>query len=255
MIVIDRTLYQVIPQSLIKTLSREEYIVDFLCRINGTSIIFQATKLLRLSPSVYATSTTIFHRFYHRTSCSFEKYDVWGVSMACVLLACKVEEQLRKIREIILVFIHVYRRMRLALGSVCSSVDTTQTKTIKLASKTAISISLSNLLDEKHLSDDEKKNILRCIRPLPQYGIMYKEWEEQIMEMENIILRELGFVLYWIPNSHPHTFLLYFMKILNIEEKNVAQYAWNCCNDSCRLDLCIRYPPEMTACAAISTAV
>mmetsp|Transcript_4629 Transcript_4629/g.8886 ORF Transcript_4629/g.8886 Transcript_4629/m.8886 type:complete len:357 (-) Transcript_4629:76-1146(-) len=247
---IDRKIYQVIPSSLISDGAKEDSTINFLYRINGTSIIFQSSKLLRLPSSVYATSSTIFHRFYHRETCTFHKYDGWSVAMASILLACKVEEQVRRIREIIIVFIHVYRRMRLGLGSVCDT--SCSTGNVKLSSK--LSSAFSDALREKNLSDEEKKNILRYIRPIPQYGILYKEWEEQIMEMENIILRELGFVLYWIPSSHPHTFLLYFMKILDIEDNAVAQYAWNCCNDSCRLDLCVRYPPEMTACAAIHLA-
>lgn len=248
-VTIDRTVYQVIPDTLISTKSKDESAVDFLYRINGTSIIFQSSKLLRLPSSVYATSATIFHRFYHRETCSFEKYDVWSVAMASILLACKVEEQVRRIREIIIVFLHVYRRMRLGLGSVYDMCSTDNTNL-----PWGLSSAFSDVLREKNLPDEEKKNILRYIRPIPQYGILYKEWEEQIMELENIILRELGFVLYWIPSSHPHTFLLYFMNILGIDEKTVAQYAWNCCNDSCRLDLCVRYPPEMTACAAIHLA-
>jgi Cdk activating kinase (CAK)/RNA polymerase II transcription initiation/nucleotide excision repair factor TFIIH/TFIIK, cyclin H subunit len=246
---VDRTVHQVIPNSVLCNKLKEDSAADFLYRINGTSIIFQSAKLLRLPSSVYATSATIFHRFYHRETCTFDKYDVWSVAMASILLACKVEEEVRRIREIIIVFIHVYRRMRLGLGSVFEKSSTYNTK---LSSN--ISLAFSDLLREKNLTDEEKKNILRYIRPIPQYGILYKEWEEQIMDTENTILRELGFVLYWIPGSHPHTFLLYFMKILGIDEKAVAQYAWNCCNDSCRLDLCVRYPPEMTACAAIHLA-
>ena len=83
---------------------------ELLHRLNGTSILSQTTTLLRLSASTYATSTTIFHRFYHRKS--LREYDVWSVSLGCVVLACKVEEEIRKVSEIILVFVHVYRRTR-----------------------------------------------------------------------------------------------------------------------------------------------
>ena len=157
-----------------------------------------------------------------------------------------MEEEVRRIREIIIVFLHVYRRMRLCVGVVAGKARKEGSKFITTAQ--------SNVLNEKELSEEEKQNILRYIRPLPQYGTLYKEWEEQVMDMENIILRELGFTLYWIPGSHPHVFLLYFIKVLDIQEKRVAQVAWNHCNDSCRLDLCVRYPPEMTACAAIHLA-
>jgi transcription initiation factor TFIIIB Brf1 subunit/transcription initiation factor TFIIB len=174
-----------------------------------------------------------------------EKYDVWSVSIASLLLACKVEEDVRRIREIILVFIHVYRRMRLGLGS--SRIGAKQNKGF-------VPIAQADILNEKMLSDEEKQNILRYVRPLPQYGMLYKEWEEQVMEMENIILRELGFVLSWIPDSHPHNFLLYFIKVLGVEGKDVAQSAWNYCNDALRLDVCVRYSPECIACAAIHLA-
>jgi hypothetical protein len=249
--IVDRNVLQIIPQSRIKSCSNYSSRIEFLHRINGTSIIFQAATLLRLSPSVYATTTTIFHRFYHRESCSLEKFDVWSIAIASLLLACKVEEDVRRIREIILVFIHVYRRMRLGLGSA-----STGTNDMEVIPKTpeSLSIAQAGILKENHLSEEERQNILRYVRPLPQYGMLYKEWEEQVMDMENIILRELGFVLYWIPDSHPHTFLLYFIKVLGVEEKCVAQFAWNYCNDSCRLDICVRYSPELVACAAIHLA-
>uniref|UniRef100_A0A7S3V5W6 Cyclin-like domain-containing protein n=1 Tax=Chaetoceros debilis TaxID=122233 RepID=A0A7S3V5W6_9STRA len=255
--VVDRKVHQTVPRPENGETTSSSHLpieTEFLHRINGTSIIFQATKLLRLSPSVYATSTSIFHRFYHR--CSLIKYDVWSISLASVLLACKTEEEVRRIREIILVFVHVYRRMRLGAGSddVRSSINSDKQKSSGIKLK-FISIKRSPLLEEKPISLEEKQNILRYIRPLPQMGQLYREWEETIMEMENVILRELGFMLHWITESHPHVFLLYFIKVLNVKNhKVVGQIAWNYCNDSCRIDLCVRYSSELIACAAIYLA-
>ena len=141
--------------------------------------------------------------------------------------------------------------MRLGLGSTNSSAIG---KDGESKASGFTSIAQADILKEKMLSEEEKQNILRYVRPLPQYGMLYKEWEAQVMEMENIILRELGFVLCWIPDSHPHNFLLYFIKVLGLEGENVAQLAWNYCNDALRLDACVRYSPESVACAAIHLA-
>jgi hypothetical protein len=232
-----------------------------LHRLNGTSIISQCATLLRLSASTYATATTIFHRFYHRKS--LREYDVWSTSMAAVILACKIEEEIRRVNEVILVFVHVYRRMRFAMGSnnlcgldamKCVTGEHFQTALCPL------------LLNSKVVNEEERQNILRYIQPLPRTGPVFKEWESELMAQEHVILRELGFSLYWIPESHPHVFLLYFMKVLElvdnensindeIETSNgiphkfkngmVGQIAWNYCNDSCRLDLCVRYEAEL----------
>ena len=238
--VIDREVLQVIPQKFLKEYTKESRQVELLHKIHGTSILYSASKLLCLSPSAYATSASIFHRFYQRQNCTLDKYDVWSVALGSILLASKVEEDVRRISDIILVFIQVYRRMRLEYGKQGESNKSEYIVTAK-----------SDILQNKKLSEEEKENLLRYTHPLPRYGILYKEWEEQIMEMENIILRELGFMLYWIPDSHPHTFILYFIKVLEIEGKDVAQRSWNYCNDSYRLDFCVRFSPEIIACAAI----
>merc|ERR1740121_2830215 len=67
-----------------------------------------------MNSSGYATACCIFHRFY---SCeSLQKYDVWSISMACLLIAGKIEDDCRSLRRIIICFIHLYRKRRLALN-------------------------------------------------------------------------------------------------------------------------------------------
>jgi len=147
-------------------------------------------------------------------------------------------------REIILAFVHVYRRFRLGIRYIKLDENHTSEKGFQTA-MSGLVLSFGRNADVV-LNDEEKQNILRYIRPLPRSGPVYLEWKQILERMEQVILRELGFSLYWIPQRHPHVFLLYFIRVLEIEkEKLIAQRAWNYCNDSCRLDLCVRYEAEI----------
>jgi len=160
--------------------------------------------------------------------------------MACILISGKLEDDLSSIREIILCFVHLYRRRRLRLSE---KKDGTKEGEEDYCSPLAAS-----------LSTEEKFNIMRHFPPMSAFGQAYKEWKDVLLKTENVVLRSLGFVLYWIPDSHPHKFILYFVRVLGMEkeeEHRLAQTAWNYCNDSCLLDVCVRYEPEITACAAI----
>ena len=269
-VVVDRTLHPLLttqqqqpsitPSSSSSSVSPA---TERLHRLHGTSLIQSACALLGLSPSCTATACTIFHRLYHRMS--LRDMDVWSASMGCVLLASKVEECPRRIREIITVFVHLYRRRRLEVGwdrGGTTSNDDNNTDGKK----------------RRRLTDEEKLNLLRYQHPLMPNSRLYKEWSEALTKAETEILRQLGFTLYWIPDHHPHKFILYFVRVLGLDgddsnggsssgdgaaennangdgnDINVTQRAWNYCNDASLLDLSVRYEPEIVACAAILLA-
>ena len=122
--------------------------------------------------------------------------------MASLLLASKIEEEPRPIRSMVLTFHHVYRRRRL-----------------RIHDNTSISYGAAHAEATNVLSSDEtKENLLRHVSPMSHGGAIYAEWKNVMEEKENLILRSLGFTLFWIPESHPHRFILYFVRVLEIED-------------------------------------
>lgn len=251
--VVDRTLHPLLttqqpsaaPSATPSSLASISTAAERLHRLHGASLIQSSCALLKLSPSCTATSCTIFHRLYHRIS--LHKMDVWSASMGCVLLASKVEECPRRIREIVTVFVHLYRRRRLNVGWDSDAGNHNDGK-------------------KRKLTDEEKLNLLRYQHPLMPNSRLYKDWSDALAKAETEILRQLGFTLYWIPDHHPHKFILYFVRVLGLDrggagsddpaesDISVAQRAWNYCNDASLLDLSVRYEPEIVACAAILLA-
>lgn len=183
--------------------------------------------------------------------------------MGCVLLASKVEECPRRLREIVTVFVHLYRRRRLEVGWDRSGDKGDNGKNINDGKK-----------KRRRLTDEEKLNLLRYQHPLMPNSRLYKDCSDALTKAEMEILRQLGFTLYWIPDHHPHKFILYFVRVLGLDTRSggadseaaaaennangddisVAQRAWNYCNDASLLDLSVRYEPEIVACAAILLA-
>ena len=221
-----------------------------LHKLHGTSLIYESCQLSNLNPSTFATSCTIFHRFYFQTS--LQRYDAWSVAMAATLLASKVEEEPQTLKQIIHTYCHLYRkRILLVNNNNSNSFDGEQNSIFQHPS-------IAYLQASKEWSFLEKTEYLKQL-PLPmKLGPVYKEWHSRITEMEAVLLRQLGFTLYWIPDSHPHKFILYFCRVLQLTDDDnggggnvFSQRAWNYCNDSCRLDLCLRYEPEVIASSAI----
>jgi hypothetical protein len=121
-------------------------------------------------------------------------YDVWSVATASTLLAIKIEEEPYAMKEIIHVFAHLYRK-RIMLAT---TETPDQVKNHPFGASLPAANTMS--LEEKHQRMGKV--------PLPsKLGPVYKEWHGRISKMEAIVLRQLGFTLYWIPDSHPHKFI------------------------------------------------
>ena len=184
--------------------------------------------------SVYSTACVLLHRFYHRVSlCQF---DVWSVAMGCVVLAGKIEEFPIRLRRVVLVFAHLYRRRRLEVGYQVGENDESRSDDNNVSES-----------GQRVLTDTEKRNVMRFQKPMSPLSQEYRAWEDAIIKSEVEILRQLGFMLSWISDSHPHKFILYIVRAVCDDTPNneVAQLAWNYCNDSYRLDLCVHYEAEI----------
>jgi len=79
--------------------------VEMQIRSLGCEVIQLSGKLLRLPQVAMATGCVLFQRFYYAKSLVRIPFDI--VSMACICLACKIEESPRRIRDIINVFNHI----------------------------------------------------------------------------------------------------------------------------------------------------
>lgn len=167
-----------------------------------------AVQLLQkyLSHACYATTTVLFHRFYHHVS--LQEVEVWSVAMASVVLAAKVEECSVQMRHVICVFAHLYRRQTLVLVDDKRKLDRILNHHPDVA---YLPSALSLAKKKRHLRD--------TFPSLSILGPVWNEWHNAILQTESKILRQLGFTLYWIPDHHPHKFLSHFVSAL-IDDKH-----------------------------------
>ena len=85
--------------------------------------------------------------------------------MATIFLATKIEEKSRRLRDIVFVFHHLYRKRKFCMGQ---------------------DVPLKNGLPIK----DSRR------APMELGGYRYDEWKRKLVEMERHVLKELGFGFY-----------------------------------------------------------
>ncbi|CAF0800952.1 unnamed protein product [Didymodactylos carnosus] len=79
--------------------------IEYDLRLLGCELIQTAGLLLKLPQTAVATGQVLFHRYFY--SSSFIKRPMEIVAMACTNLAAKIEENARRIRDVINVFHHI----------------------------------------------------------------------------------------------------------------------------------------------------
>mmetsp|Transcript_20211 Transcript_20211/g.65302 ORF Transcript_20211/g.65302 Transcript_20211/m.65302 type:complete len:309 (-) Transcript_20211:193-1119(-) len=180
-------------------------------------LILRATVLLRLPQLTGVSAAAIFQRFYYRRS--LLEFDVRVMAPAALLLACKLEETHRGLRDIVVVFYRL--RMRALRSESAAAVGT-------------------------------DKSLYAGIPTSGPSAEDIAELKQAVMVGERHILRELGFVAATLL-EHPHKYVLQFVKSLKKTSDwvlcELAQTAWNFLNDATRAPLCCEFQPHEIACA------
>ncbi|CAE8735361.1 unnamed protein product, partial [Polarella glacialis] len=183
----------------------------------GAVLIQQASVLLRLPQTTCVSAVAIYQRFFFRRS--FADFDARMAAAAAVLLASKVEETHRRLRDVVVVFHRLHMRSVIEGG------------------KPAYAGRPTPATDPA--------------------GLDMLEMKQAIMAVERHMLQELGFAVSALL-EHPHKYVLQFVKSLKRSTDFVlcelAQTSWNYLNDSMRTSLCCEYQPHQIATAAIFLA-
>ncbi|CAF1548341.1 unnamed protein product, partial [Adineta steineri] len=79
--------------------------VEYDLRLIGCELIQTACLLLKLPQTAVATGQVLFHRYFYFSS--FVRRHMEIMAMACTNLAAKIEENARRVRDIINVFHHI----------------------------------------------------------------------------------------------------------------------------------------------------
>ncbi|KAF8383882.1 cyl-1, partial [Pristionchus pacificus] len=195
-------------------------------RYLGCELIQTGALLLKLPQTAAATGQIIFQRFYY--SKSFAVHHFEHVVMACLYLASKIEEAIRRPRDIINVFHRLEQLHRLRRAG-------------RLFTRPR---------HGRRSLIDGTDNVLRLGVPLLDHK--YIQAKEMMKKTESKILIALGFVVHV---KHPHKLIFSYIHTLNLSDrKDLVQKAWSYINDGLRTDMFLRYTPETIACACIFLA-
>lgn len=180
----------------------------------GVEQIQRAAALLRLRQVVSASASTILQHFYFRRSLA--EFDVRSVAAAALLLACKLEESNRRLRDILVVFHRL--RMRQDDGSRYAGMPTP-----------VVDTNGREFSDWKQEVIDVERNIL--IELGFRVSLLLEHPHKFVIQFIKAMVRQPDWLV-----------------------AEMAQKAWNYLNDSMRTVVACKYRPHEIATAAILLA-
>jgi cyclin L len=211
-------------------------------RLHGIGLLHDAAIIIDAPRDVFRTASVIFHRSYHQTS--LREIDVWSMAMGSMALGCKVEEMKISFRELVVVFNHLYRKRILCL------VGDDDTDRLLYKTERVCGCDLSRSMSLPH----KKELLRRSMTPLSPHGPIYEAWHDALVQTERQILRQMGFTLYWISDSHPHHCIDRLCDALSKSEETVQSRAHEACDRTYYMDACARFPAVTIARAAVFVA-
>ena len=186
---------------------------EFRLKAYGCELVQESAILLRVNQAVACTGQTLLHRFYAKRS--LKKFDVERVAATCAFLACKLEEQPRKVRDVINVFHRgSVRRRAMRAKSVPGPSD---------------------------------------LEPLNPLGETYEALKRDLIRTERHALREFGFCVQ-VEHPHKFV-LNYLRMFEHGDDARLVRRAWAYANDSMRTNLCVRFRADEIAAACVHLAV
>jgi len=205
---------------------------EFVIREFGCRLIQAAGVLLKLPQKPICIAKCLWHRVLRVHSLS--SISLLQMCCACLSIACKAEEFVRRLRDIILTVHHVFLLFRLS---------------------------------DEHLSDAHRDGGLPSMDYYGNHGYL---WKTGVLDHEAKLLSALGFSTFL---ELPHTFLLLFIEhmktrvISKIKSQNqpsqnqirseqekwhqILQSSWNSANDALHTPLCTIVSPETIAVGCI----
>jgi len=187
--------------------------VEFAQRAHGCELVLRASILLKTTQSVGCTAQVLLHRFY--TKKSLAVFDVERVAMATVFLACKLEENNRKLRDVVNVFHRMKQRRRRRDDAAAENAD-----------------------DDASLDH------------LEYFSQKYEDVKQDVIRVERHVLRAFGFCIHV---EHPHKFVVNYARMME-QPKELMRRAWAFANDSLRTNLCVRFRADAVAVACVFLA-
>lgn len=210
---------EVVPlEQTLQTPSREDGVsreLEEQLRSLGVELLQRATRLLRLSQLISVSAAAILQRFYYRRSLA--EFDIRLGAQAALLIACKLEEQHRRVNDIVTVFHRLQMRAEETDGSPTFAGGPTP-----------------------------------ALDPATRDSMKH-----EVIRVERRMLGELGFAVSLLlehPHKYVIQFVKSMVRSPQSLVKELAQTAWNYLNDATRTALCCEHQPHCIAVASIYLA-